>query len=153
MTGVNYSFSTLPFQEVQSFLLETDTTFPTPLSQSVNIDAYAEKLSKWSVFSLCRNQNGAIIGMISCYLNNPPTGYISNACVKSDYQGEGVFSTLFTILRRKAIQLGFSSLQLEVDEMNENGLAVYHHLGFVIIERRECSHKLLLQYDLDNQII
>ena len=144
MTPLLFSFSTLPYQEVRDFLLETNNEFPTPLSESVDINEYAAKLSKLSVFSLCRIPDGEIIGMISCYINRPPVGYISNACVKSSYQGKGIFTSLFSLLKEKASDQAISSLRLEVEESNQKALDIYLHLGFTVLERRECTHKLLL---------
>lgn len=139
-----YSFGKLSFEEVWQFLIETNDEFPIPLSLHVDIDAYARKLSTFSDFSICRNQE-EIVGMISCYTNNPPTGYISNVCVKREFQGKGVLSKLFRLLVVKGIEKGIHTVRLEVDENNAKALSVYNHLGFHLVETRKDRNKLLLE--------
>lgn len=133
MMALRYSCGKLSFQEVRTFLLETDKEFPTPLSSRVDIDVYARKLSEFSDFSLCWDGN-SIVGMISCYMNRPPLGYISNACVKKQYQANKVFSKLFHQLLTQAKERGILRFQLEVDAENDNARRVYEHYGFREVE-------------------
>lgn len=142
--SLRFSYGRLSFEQVRRFLMETDEEFPTPLSLHVDIDAYARKLSEFSDFSICRDSEG-IVGMISCYTNNPPVGYISNACVKTGYQGMGVFKNMFRLLVAKAKEKGIVIVRLEVDDENEKALNVYIHSGFQVIEIRKDRNKLLLE--------
>jgi len=126
---MKYTFSRLSFEQVYQFLLETDKEFATPLSSKVNIEEYAKKLSDFSHFAYCIDEN-KIIGMISCYINNPPLGYISNVCVKSSYQKQGVFNTMFLTLIDSLKSLGIKMLRLEVDNNNAKAQNVYLRKGF-----------------------
>lgn len=126
---LRFSYGKLSFEEVREFLLETDNEFPTPLSAHVDIDAYAKKLSDFSDFSICRDGEN-IIGMISCYTNRPPIGYISNVCIKSSYQGQGFFSVLFHRLIDVVKEKGIDLLRLEVDDKNTKAKDIYCHCGF-----------------------
>lgn len=126
---MKYTFSKLSFEQVYQFLLETDKEFATPLSSKVNIEKYAKKLSDFSHFAYCIDEN-KIIGMISCYINNPPLGYISNVCVKSEYQNKGVFNLMFSTLIYSLEQLGIKILRLEVDNNNTKAQEVYLKKGF-----------------------
>lgn len=144
---LRFSYGNLPFEEVRAFLMETDEEFPTPLSTHVDIDSYARKLSDFSDFAVCRDGQD-IVGMISCYTNQPPLGYISNVCVKKPYQAQKVFSKLFHLLRRNAKELGISYLRLEVDADNENARRIYEHYGFRTLEARPDSRKLLMELNL-----
>lgn len=83
--------------------------------------------------------------MISCYTNQPPVGYISNACVKKDYQGAGVFSELLHMLISKVKENDVSALRLEVDDTSDIAQEIYFHLGFVIIQSRADLGKILLE--------
>lgn len=147
-----FTYGTLPFEEVRTFLLETDNEFPTPLSASVDINSYAKKLSEFSDFSICRDEDG-IIGMISCYTNNPPAGYISNVCIKKEFQGRGVLSILFSLLVINGKRKGIKTVQLEVEESNTSALNVYLHLGFHLVETRKERNKLLLGCDISRHPI
>ena len=126
---MKYLFSKLSFEQVHKFLYETDKEFATPLSSKVNIDEYAKKLSEFSHFAYCMDDDN-IIGMISCYANNPPLGYISNVCVKSEYQNKGVFSSMFNTLIKSLKDIGIKKLRLEVNNNNTKAQEVYSSKGF-----------------------
>ena len=145
--ALQFTYGKLAFEEVRTFLLETDVEFPTPLSAHVDIDAYARKLSEFSDFSLCRDGE-EIVGMISCYTNRPPLGYMTNACVKKRYQAQRVFSKLFRQLCVHAREQGILRLQLEVDANNDNARRVYGHYGFRELEFRPGTGKYLMELNL-----
>lgn len=143
---MKYSFSKLSFEQVHKFLMETDNEFATPLSSKVNVEEYAKKLSKFSHFAYCTDDDN-IIGMISCYANNPPLGYISNVCVKSEYQNSGVFSSMFNTLIKSLKDLGIKTLRLEVDNNNTKAQEVYLRKGFAFAtQASEHSKYMELQF-------
>lgn len=143
---MKYSFSKLSFEQVHKFLIETDNEFATPLSSKVNIEEYAKKLSDFSHFAYCTDDDN-IIGMISCYVNNPPLGYISNVCVKSEYQNMGIFSSMFSTLIDSLKQLGIKILKLEVDNDNTKAQKVYLKKGFAVsTQASEHSKYMELQF-------
>ena len=127
---MDFRFGKLGFGQVLLFLLETDKEFQHPLSEKVNLEEYACKLSQYSCFSYCIEQ-GEMIGMISCYTNRPPEGYISNVCVKSKYRGQGVFGNMLERLLKEVAVVGVDKIRLEVDEDNVNAQKVYMKKGFV----------------------
>ena len=143
-----FSYGNLSFEEVRTFLLETDDEFPTPLSAHVDIDSYAKKLSAFSDFAVCMDGEN-IVGMISCYTNQPPLGYISNVCVKKPFQGQKVFSRLFHLLLTNLKDKGIRSLRLEVDLENENAHSTYESYGFRDLEFNPVSHKCLMELTFD----
>lgn len=143
-----YTYGKLSFEEVRAFLLETDDVLPRPLSTRIDIDAYAEKLSEFSEFSLCRDGE-SIVGMISCYTNRPPLGYMTHACVKKQYQARKVFSKLFQQLRDNAQERGILRFQLEVDAENSHARRIYEHYGFREVEFRPETGKSLMELELD----
>ena len=83
--------------------------------------------------------------MISCYANRPPIGYISNVCVKKNYQGNRVFSHMFNNLISHLKDLGIRTLRLEVDINNERAQSIYIRHGFNIVETNINSNKLLME--------
>jgi ribosomal protein S18 acetylase RimI-like enzyme len=144
---LRFSYGKLTFEEVREFLLETDNEFPTPLSAHVDIDAYAKKLSEFSDFSICRDGD-SIVGMISCYTNRPPIGYISNACIKKQYQAQKVFSKLFHQLVNNAKDRGILRIQLEVDTDNDYARRIYEHYGFRELSISPETCKSLMELEL-----
>lgn len=145
---LSYTYGRLSFEEVRAFLMETDDDLPMPLSARIDIDAYAKKLSEFSEFSLCRDGE-SIVGMISCYTNRPPLGYMTHACVKKQYQARKVFSKLFQQLRDNAKERGILRFQLEVDANNDNARRIYEHYGFRDVEFRPETRKTLMELELD----
>ena len=146
--SIRYVFSPLSFQEVLSFLQETDTMFPTPLSERVDLEMYAKKLSGHSNFSLSYAGN-QMVGMISCYTNRPPMGYISNICVKESYQGKGVFKEMFRRLVDEIKKKGIDRVRLEVDDDNVRAMDVYTRLGFSVVEEQSNVGKKLMEYVIE----
>lgn len=122
-------FGHLTYEEVYEFLKDTDEEFDVPLSEKVNLSEYASKLSKLSSFSYCID-NGHIVAMISCYVNRPPVGYISNVCIMRQYQGKGLFTKLLSKLKDESRLLGITYFRLEVNVDNINARHVYEHVGF-----------------------
>lgn len=142
--ALEFLYGRLSFEEVMNFLQETDFEYPIPLSTRVNIEDYAKKLSDLSDFSICKDGN-VIVGMISCYTNQPPLGYISNVCIKKDYQGKKLFSVLFQLLLNNIKDKGIHILRLMVDFNNLNAQTIYLHFGFLPVEKNSYSRKLLME--------
>ncbi len=147
---LKFSYGKLTFEEVREFLLETDKEFPTPLSTHVDIDVYAKKLSDFSDFSICRDGDD-IVGMISCYTNQPPIGYISNVCIKKRYQGKSIFSSMFSLLTVHMKEKEIDVLRLEVDSLNEKAKSIYFRQGFRILDVRSDTNKLFLELTIDDR--
>ena len=127
---MEFKLSTLTYEEVLRFLKETDNEFQLPLSAKVDLLSYAKKLSEFSMFSYCV-ENEMIVGMISCYMNRPPEAYISNVCVRSEFRKRGLFLTMFNNLLNCLKELHFSSIRLEVANDNTIARTVYSKLGFL----------------------
>ncbi len=131
---MEFNIGKLPFNEVRTFLFETDKEFQTPLSSKLNIDEYAFKLSHYSEFSYC-NDESIIVGMISCYMNRPPNAYISNVCVRSHYQNQGIFKQMFNNLVDALKSRGFTTIRLEVSDDNVIAQKAYTNMGFIYSNR------------------
>lgn len=140
-------FGCLTYEKVYDFLEDTDEEFDIPLSQKVNLSDYASKLSKLSSFSYCID-NGHIVAMISCYVNRPPIGYISNVCVVRKYQGIGLFTKLLSKLKDESSHLGITYLRLEVNVDNIRARRVYERSGFKYEDQYENSESCYMRMSL-----
>lgn len=130
--------NTISLSELHSFMVKTKDHFEIPLDSKVNIRTYAEKLHRYSsVFVGKINED--IVGVLCCYLNRPPTGYISHICIYAPYQGLGILRNLFNQLKLVAIKRGCSTIMLEVDNSNIKAQTVYKHLGFHIEKYNDSS--------------
>lgn len=124
-----YSTERPRLQDLQQFLHESSKEFFIPLEQRLDISQYAEKLYENSSFISCWNGK-RIVGMICCYTNRPPMGYISNVCVLSTYQGLGIFTRCFNLLTHYCISVGIEEIFLEVSNNNPKAYEIYKHIGF-----------------------
>lgn len=149
--SLRFSYGKLSFEQVRRFLMETDKEFPTPLSAHIDIDVYAKKLSEFSDFAVCWDGDD-VIGMISCYMNRPPIGYMSNACIKKQYQAQKVFSKLFHQLLINAKERGVLRFQLEVDAINYNARRIYEHYGFRELSVNAETRKSLMELNLTESV-
>ena len=140
---IDYLFGSLSYDEIYQFLLDTDTAFQTPLSNKVNLEEYARKLSTFSMFSYCRDE-GSIVGLISCYMNYPPEAYISNVCVQPYYRNKGLFKKMLEVLIKQLEQTAFTSIRLEVSDDNVLAQIVYKKSGFVPIGRASYNSQYLV---------
>ena len=139
-------FGSLPYDEVLRFLQATDCEFQVPLAQKLDIPEYAAKLARYSMFAYAKEGDG-IIGMISCYMNRPPRGYISHVCVRSEHQGTGLFTKLFARIVGEAKAKGIESLTLEADDFNTGARRLYTRLGFRCVEKAS-AHSDYFEYDI-----
>ena len=142
---LEYSIQTPEFQELLDFLKRSDVEFDSPLSAKVDLEEYAAKLWEHSTVVTCRD-NGVIIGMINCYTNRPPRGFISNVCVLSGYQGKGVFAKMFSLLCRECCSIGVEEIVLEVNKTNDKALVAYSKIGFT--ECEDSADSLYMIYEI-----
>lgn len=127
--NLSYSIERPSLHELLQFLYESSKEFDTPLEQKLDIPQYAQKLYENSSFIICRD-NVHIVGMICCYTNRPPIGYISNVCVLSTHQGIGIFKQCFNLLIDYCKSSGIDEIHLEVNNQNHNAYNIYRHIGF-----------------------
>ena len=125
-----YSVECPSFEKIKQFLYESKDEYEKPLNERIDIEQYALKLYSKSSFVICKDKK-SIIGMICCYTNRPPIGYISNVCILSKYQGKGIFKHMFIKLIQLCNQQNIKTIQLEVGKINLKAYNVYKHFGFI----------------------
>lgn len=125
-------------EEMREFFYQTDSVFDIPLSQRVNIDDYTLKLFNYSSFYVCYDEE-EIVGMICCYINQPPIAFISHVCVRPEYQHQGIFAELFEMLVYDCIRSGMNQIRLEVYVGNIKARRAYEKQGFEVIETTTSS--------------
>lgn len=132
-------------EEILEFLKQSDNEFDRPLSAKLDVEKYACKLWGYSTCVTCRH-SGRIVGMLNCYTNNPPIGYISNVCVLGEYQGRGVFARMFSILCSECLSKGIDNIVLQVNKSNIKARKAYSVIGFV--EQEDAGDSLYLKYEI-----
>ena len=116
--------------EILAHLVRCDARFVPPLSERVDLPAYAARLhaksrrfEAWS--------GGRLVGLVAAYLDGQDGGaFISNVSVEVDFLGRGIASALLgrCILRARAA--GLRRVRLEVGADNEAARRLYEKQGF-----------------------
>lgn len=121
---------------IREFLVTIDNVIIPKLSERVNINEYANKLSKSAdLFYLLEGQK--IVGNVAVYLNSKEKGYITSFAILSQYQKMGLGKRLFSEVRKEAEKRGIKCIDLEVYEDNEKAIKFYQKQGFVTENKRE----------------
>lgn len=132
--------SKLTDSQLLMFIKENDNNFTPPLRDSLDLNAYSQKL--WENAELITEFSGNTpIAVSATYMNdsNSNVAYLSYINVSSDFQNKGIGKILIgkTISRSK--EKGFKELRLEVKRNNEVALHFYLNIGFVKIKNNDSS--------------
>lgn len=126
----------LTSKEILTLLKDMSPQFMPPLSDTLNLETYAEKLEKNATFLTC-NINGHIVGTIVFYLNYITSIlYIPLVWVEKYYRGCGLAKVMFTNLIKYREIENLSYVDLEVLKTNKIAFELYNSLDFHILEDR-----------------
>lgn len=131
----------IPQEDIVRLLHFGDEDFCPHLSKIVNIEEYAEKLSKYAEFSIIGSGSN-ILGWMAYYKNNPGKFiYISHFWVNRLCQKKGYGKYLLD----KMIQDdgdGYNEVRVEIYKEDEGALIFYDKNGFKLKEDK--SDRVLL---------
>lgn len=125
-------------------LLIKATPLFTPLSETLDLELYARKLSDKASFVVCYS-NKEIIGFIAYYLNAKDRQvYITLICVDEGQQTHGIGSKMleFLVSKVKQSDIPYDSIALEVNKQNNKAYNFYIKHEFV--EQEDRGKKLLM---------
>lgn len=129
-------------KSVYDLLMKCEKDFTPPLSCSiVNLDGYAEKLSKNAEFVLW-SEAEENIGFLAFY-NNKESGflYIPLIWVSKKHQNQGIGQKMLNNLIENREE-GIKGVRLEVRKSNENAVFFYKQRGFEIIDDHDEKYLL-----------
>lgn len=132
---------------MQAYLItsrDARVTFATTW-ESVKIDAYAKKMAASAdLFEAWSGED--LIGLVSVYCNavDREVAFVTNVSVVSNWQGQGIASRLLSDCINYARDLGFSRIELDVDKMNAQAIALYRSHGFSIVDQERAVHRMRL---------
>jgi ribosomal protein S18 acetylase RimI-like enzyme len=136
MPDINYTINQSNAGEILIHLEACDKTFSPPLSQRLDLSAYAEKLLKFAVNFEAWNRQSKLIGLISVYMNdvNLNAAFITNVSVCPEYTGKGIAKKIMTECIQKTKEKGFAQIHLEVNALSASAIKLYSVFGFEIVE-------------------
>ena len=139
---IDYIRATLDLEAVHTLLQKCDEEFVPPLSQTMNLKQYAQKLSDFAQFVIALD-NGSEAGFVAYYLNDEGHFiYVPLIWVSSEHQRKGIGQKLIAQLSDLSL-IGYSSILLEVLKTNTTALAFYNKELFE--EEEDRGDKFLLK--------
>ena len=119
-------------------LTDIDYQFTPSLSSRVNINAYSEKIYKFSKrFEVWHKKR--LIALLAIYENSlcSKNFFITNLSVHNDFRGNGIGSALLLLSIEDAKIVKPSYLSLEVFSDNLAAIHLYKKHGFIVKEKKD----------------
>jgi ribosomal protein S18 acetylase RimI-like enzyme len=119
--------------QIAHLLRACDSHFVPPLSQRVDIDAYAAKLALHARQATAW-QDGGLVGLVALYCNDLDrrTAFITSVSVEPGHARRGIAGRLLDEALAIARGAGMRAVELEVDGANDAALALYRKHGFAV---------------------
>ncbi|MBX3644876.1 MAG: GNAT family N-acetyltransferase [Rubrivivax sp.] len=132
-------------EAVLAHLQACDSAFRPPLSERIDLVAYAEKIAtRAERFEAWDGER--LVALVAAYCNDPDrrTAFLTSVSVLPERHGLGLASQLLDWCIDHARAGGFERIELEVDESNQAALRLYDRHGLVLIGRRGSTRILEL---------
>lgn len=133
----------LDTHNLEKFLHDLSTGFSPPLSETLDLATYADKLLKNAVI-FSASIEGEVVALAAIYCNNLKTrhAYCPFIGVKSEFRRTGLANTLMQSALAYLRAIAFNGLSLEVYKNNLPALRFYERSGFSIAEETKSSYIL-----------
>ncbi len=141
-----YKKNTATEVEILDHLKKSDQQFIPQLSSRVNLEVYAQKLSKFADnFEVWVDNE--LAGIVAAYMNDRLEGraFISNVSVLEKFTGKGYASRLLENCIQDAKSNCFKEVVLEVNSNNQPACSLYYKKGFRLKENHNDIFKLILE--------
>lgn len=131
-TDIAFRLNEATAAQVAEHLSRCDGDFVPPLSDRVDIDAYARKIadraSRFEAWS-----GGTLVGLVAAYCNDHEsrTAYITSVSVLREWAGKGIAASLLGRCIEHAKAAGMRQARLEVASDNASAIRRYASCGFV----------------------
>lgn len=118
--------------DIAEHLLRCDANFFPPLSERVDIGAYAKKIESQAIRFEAWSDRW-LVGLVAAYCNDDENAiaYITNVSVLPEWTGMGIAARLMGQCIENAKALGMRQIHLEVAQDNTPAICLYAKSGFV----------------------
>lgn len=145
-TSIEFLLNEASSELVAEHLLRCDSDFMPPLSDRVEINDYAKKITS-STTRFEAWSGGMLVGLVAAYCNDhvKRTAYITNVSRLTAWRGKGIASHLMNWCVEYVKALGMLQISLEVASDNKVAIELYERIGFVA----EQSNSLFVTMNID----
>lgn len=139
--------------QIAAHLRACDAVFVPPLSERVDIAAYADKIAV-NAERFEAWVDDELAGVVAAYCNTQDKGaaFITSISVLPAWQGKGIASRLLERCIAYVRALDFARIELEVAGGNEVAVALYGKHGFIASGERSAMIKMTLDLRKDAQM-
>lgn len=131
--------------QVAAHLRACDGAFVPPLSERVDLDAYATKIVQHAErFEAWSGQD--LTGLVAAYCNDPErqAAFVTSVSVLPPWHGRGVASRLLDACVEFVREIGVERIELVVDTHNEAATRLYRKHGFAVSDTDERAQTMHL---------
>lgn len=138
--------------EIAAHLFRCDADFMPPLSNRIDVDAYAAKIVSNAIRLEAWN-GGNLIGLVAIYCNDKKNflAYITNVSVQREWAGKGVGNRLTQKVIELAKKSGAKKICLEVECGNTRAIGLYKKYGFT--SEKGIGSNIHMKLELDDRRI
>jgi ribosomal protein S18 acetylase RimI-like enzyme len=131
-TEVEYVSNKASEVEIADHLTHCDADFVPPLSDRVEIAAYAKKIADHAMRFEAWSGN-TLVGLVAAYCNDHEkrAAYITSVSVLKGWTGKGIATGLVNQCVEYAKVLGMRQISLDLAGDNTPAFRLYEHIGFV----------------------
>ncbi|MCW5656407.1 MAG: GNAT family N-acetyltransferase [Burkholderiaceae bacterium] len=132
MKRVRFCVDEASAAQVEQHLRQCDSRFVPPLTQRIDLGAYAEKIrdhaTRFEAWA-----DGVLVGLVAVYLNDRAAGvaHVTNVSVLPHWARRGIASDLLQRGLARAAELRFEQVTLEVSPLNADAVRLYKRFGFI----------------------
>ena len=130
--SVEFSVNRATETELIAHLTLCDAAFIPPLSERVDIRAYAQKMLS-NAIRFEAWQGGEIVGLVVSYCNDleKRTAFVTSVSVVQQWKCRGIAKNLMVNCVHHMRQQAFECIELEVAQHNNSAISLYERCGFV----------------------
>lgn len=135
-TAVRIQLNGCTEHDIRRHLVACETEFDPPLSQRVDIAAYAQKIRQRAL-TVEAWQGDVLVGLVAAYLDDRQrTCFVTNVSVLPKLKRRGIASALLSELLNQAGKQGMTELMLEVSKTSKHAAALYARFHFTVVDDR-----------------
>ena len=135
---------------IKEYILQYDNDFYVPLSARVDIGAFSQKLSDFSI-TFILYKDAEVAGLICSYFYDPASksGFITLVHTKHEYRGQHLSLHLLNVAKEYARKHNFERITLFVSKQQTSAFQLYSQHGFNVLTEEE-SGRCKMECIIDN---